>query len=34
MQSLVVDAAVASVEAPEVSVVLNEAPIVTEGAEV
>jgi hypothetical protein len=34
MQSLVVDAAVASVEAPEASVVLNEAPIVTEGAEV
>jgi uncharacterized Ntn-hydrolase superfamily protein len=29
-----VDAAVASVEAPETSVMLNEAPIVTEGAEV
>jgi hypothetical protein len=29
-----VDAAVASVEAPEASAVLNEAPIVTEGAEV
>jgi hypothetical protein len=31
---LAVDAAVASVEAPEVSVVLSEAPVVTEGAEV
>jgi hypothetical protein len=29
-----IDAAVTSVEAPEASVVLNEAPIVTEGAEV
>jgi hypothetical protein len=29
-----VDATVASVEAPEASAVLNEAPIVTEGAEV
>jgi hypothetical protein len=29
-----VDAAVASVEAPEASAVLNETPIVTEGAEV
>jgi hypothetical protein len=29
-----VDAAVASVKAPEASAVLNEAPIVTEGAEV
>jgi hypothetical protein len=29
-----VDASVASVEAPEASAVLNEAPIVTEGAEV
>jgi hypothetical protein len=29
-----VDAAVASVEAPEASAILNEAPIVTEGAEV
>jgi uncharacterized Ntn-hydrolase superfamily protein len=30
----VVDTAVASVEAPEASAVLNEAPIITEGAEV
>jgi hypothetical protein len=29
-----VDAVVASVKAPEASAVLNEAPIVTEGAEV
>jgi hypothetical protein len=29
-----VDAAVASVEAPEASAVLNETPVVTEGAEV
>jgi hypothetical protein len=29
-----VDAAVTSVEAPEASVVLNETPVVTEGAEV
>jgi hypothetical protein len=29
-----VDAAIASVEAPEASAVLSEAPVVTEGAEV